>query len=322
MPSPDLPNRIVVIRPGALGDTLLTLPALALLHRRWPGTRLTFVGRRDALPLIDVSGLADDTSPYDLPDWSALFGDEPPTHGLAAEMLRECDVTIAWLADPDGVVERNLRILGAREEEVVVAPGRPAPESGEHTALYLARTLAPLGIAAPGHLDALYAAMPRLNVPSATTAEEEPIVAVHPGSGGAAKRWAPERFAAIVARLGAAGYRPLLLQGPQDEAVVRQVLAALAPGAMRPTVAAGLTTTQVAALLVCCRGYLGNDSGVSHLAGLLGLPTLALFGPTDPAVWSPLGLHVRTLRPATRTMGGLDVETVWVALVDLLAAGA
>lgn len=321
MLSSSLPNRIVVIRPGALGDTLLTLPALALLRQRWPGARLTFVGRRDALPLIDASGLAENTLPYDDTAWSALFGDEPPADGLAAETLRHCAIAIAWLADPEGVVARNLRILGTGR--VVVAPGRPAPENGEHAALYLVRTLAPLGIAVPGQLDALYAAMPRLNisVETAEGVEGRGMVALHPGSGGAAKRWPPERFAAIVARLSAAGYRPLLLQGPQDEAVIQQVLGALAPGAVRPTLAAGLTAVRMAVLLARCRGFLGNDSGVSHLAGLLGLPTLALFGPTDPVVWSPLGPRARALRAASLTMDGLDVEMVWAELMGLLAAG-
>lgn len=335
--------QIVVIRPGALGDTLLTLPALALLHRRWPDSRLMFVGRRDALPLVAASGLVDATSPYDLPGWSALFGDDTSHAGRAAEMLHGCDVAVAWLTDPEGVVVRNLRARGI--SQVVVAPGRPAPTRDEHAAIYLARTLVPFGIAPRRNLDALRQLVPLRSFGTAerlagadvarvaSGAARRPVVALHPGSGGAAKRWPPERFAAIAARLAAAGYQPLLIQGPQDEPVVKQTLDALdaldafgalgafgafAPNAVRPAVAAGLSPVRLAALLTGCAGFLGNDSGVSHLAGLLALPTLALFGPTDPAVWSPLGPHVRTLRDASATMAGLDVETVWAALPPLL----
>ncbi|MGZ3716195.1 MAG: hypothetical protein ACXVA4_12310, partial [Ktedonobacterales bacterium] len=67
------PRRIVCIRPGALGDTLLTLPALALLRERWPGAEITFVARGETLPLVWASGLAHSTYEYELPTWSALF---------------------------------------------------------------------------------------------------------------------------------------------------------------------------------------------------------------------------------------------------------
>lgn len=317
--------RIVVIRAGALGDTLLTLPALALLRRQWPGARLTFVGRRDTLALVAACGLADVTFPYDLPDWAALFGEEAPGTGLAATSLRDCDMAVAWLPDMEGTVTRTLRALGIRR--VVVAPGRPAPDVHLHAALYLVQTLVPLGIAAPapGSLAALSALVPldgmrsRPRLSAHVSATPQCVVAIHPGSGGAAKRWPPERFAAIAARLAAASYTPLLVQGPQDAPVVEQVLDALAPEVAPPPVVADLSLAQVAAVIERCAGFLGNDSGVSHLAGLLGIPTLALFGPSDPAIWSPLGLHARTLHVPSRTMDSLDVEPVWGGLHDLLS---
>ncbi len=117
--------RIVVIRPGALGDTLLTLPALALLRQRWPDARLAFVGRRDALALVAATGLADETSPFDLPEWSALFDDRAagPCPRSILALVRDCDHAVAWLADTEGTVARALRALGARQ--TLVAPGRP-----------------------------------------------------------------------------------------------------------------------------------------------------------------------------------------------------
>jgi ADP-heptose:LPS heptosyltransferase len=62
----------------------------------------------------------------------------------------------------------------------------------------------------------------------------------------------------------------------------------------------------VAAILRRARAFLGNDSGISHLAGMLGLPTLALFGPTDPALWAPLGPRVRVLRSESLTDLGVN----------------
>jgi ADP-heptose:LPS heptosyltransferase len=84
------------------------------------------------------------------------------------------------------------------------------------------------------------------------------------------------------------------------------------------TVLAHRPLTVVAAVLQQARAFLGNDSGLAHLAGQLGLPTLALFGPMDPAVWSPLGPRVRTLR--AEPLADLAVESVQTALLAALAA--
>jgi ADP-heptose:LPS heptosyltransferase len=67
------------------------------------------------------------------------------------------------------------------------------------------------------------------------------------------------------------------------------------PGHVPVAAASGVPLTDLAALLCRCHAFLGNDSGVSHLAGMMGIPTVAVFGPTDPAVWAPLGPNVRTL---------------------------
>ena len=96
--------------------------------------------------------------------------------------------------------------------------------------------------------------------------------------------------------------------GPADESAAAP-LAAL-PGAV---VARDLPLRVLAGRLAGAGLYLGNDSGVSHLAAAAGAPTLALFGPTDPAVWSPVGPRVETVASPDRTMAGLDVDTVYAA---------
>jgi heptosyltransferase-3 len=324
-------RQITVIRPGALGDTLLSLPALALLRRWAPAARLTFIARADTLPLALASGLADDAWPWDLPDWAALFDPSVTADrltGRARAAFAGADAVIAWAPDPDGALAGALRRLGA--ERVIVAPGRPpeppeppAPsEAPGHAARRLASALAPLGIALPGDSPDLWRAMPPLRWPEADAREAERIwrglrlpdsgvIALHPGSGGAAKRWTPERFAALAGLAREAGATPLLLAGEADEAAVAAILARMpAP----PPIARGLSVAALAALLGRCAGYAGNDSGVSHLAGLLGIPTVALFGPTDPARWAPLGPRVATLRAPGGDLGRLAPETVWRAL--------
>ena len=330
-------RRVVIFRPGALGDTLLAFPALGALRRAWPDAQVTLVARADVLALGRAAGLADATYPYDLPAWSGLWGEAPDADPLLRAVVGGAEVVVAWLPDPDGSVARALSALSAAR--CVIAPGRP-PEGGphpqafagaraagearqpEHVACYLLRTLAPLGIEGP-ILPAsfLTGGGKTCAGPEARELAGERVVALHPGSGGAAKCWPPGRFAELARRLRAAGYAPLLVEGPADAERVAAVRAALG-GAPVP-VARGLAVEALAALLARCAAYVGNDSGVSHLAGLVGCPTLALFGPSDPALWAPVGPRVRALRAPSvgagaPSMADLGEEAVWDALSDLL----
>lgn len=357
-------RRVVIIRPGALGDTLLAFPALAALRRTWPAAHVTLVARADMLSLARASGLADTTADYDLPVWARLWAGTAAGDPELRAALAGADTIVAWVADPDTAVARGLRAVGARR--MVVAPGRPrtpvlcatstvpanasgaAVETTEHAAAYLLHTLAPLGIVdAGGDLTE----MPPLVVPTDARMEAAAmwdalglggparvVVALHPGSGGAAKCWPAARFANTARGLAEAGWRPLLVEGPADGPVVARVLAGA--GGVGVPVVRGVRVDVLAALVGRCAAYVGNDSGVTHLAAMAGCPTLALFGPTDPAVWAPLGPHVRVLRAgetgavaATESggarrggratdgaaMDGLSEETVWEALAAMLA---
>src|SRR5579863_7146103 len=98
-------KRYVLIRPGALGDALLALPALALLRRERPGAHVTLVARGDVLPLARASALADAVYDWSDPLWAALFDDNPQPYEARA-VVRDAAV-VAWLANDDGTVVRN-----------------------------------------------------------------------------------------------------------------------------------------------------------------------------------------------------------------------
>ncbi len=118
-------------------------------------------------------------------------------------------------------------------------------------------------------------------------------LAIHPGSGSPTKNWPAATLAALAQRLrGELGLAPVVVAGPADDLALSALLAHL-PWA--PVVLHNLPLVELAGLLMGAAGYLGNDSGPTHLAAMLDLPTLALFGPTDPAVWSPRGRRVRIL---------------------------
>jgi heptosyltransferase-3 len=126
------------------------------------------------------------------------------------------------------------------------------------------------------------------------------FLALHPGSGAPAKTWPTDRFLALAAVLSPG--RPwLLVRGPAESAV------SAPPGAV---VAHELPLRVLGAVLARAGLFVGNDSGVSHLAAAAGAPTLSLFGPTTPEVWSPLGPRVVTLRAPGGAMSEISVDEV------------
>ncbi|HEX9069842.1 MAG TPA: glycosyltransferase family 9 protein [Ktedonobacterales bacterium] len=140
---------------------------------------------------------------------------------------------------------------------------------------------------------------------------EARTIAVHPGSGGRHKIWPAPQMAALCELLIQDGWQPLLIEGPADAAAVAAVLARLS----QPVpVARDLSLAALASLLARCAGYAGNDSGVTHLAALCGVPTVAVFGPTRPQVWRPLGLRVTVVEAAGGDLSSLGADEVFEAL--------
>jgi ADP-heptose:LPS heptosyltransferase len=125
-----------------------------------------------------------------------------------------------------------------------------------------------------------------------------PFVAIHPGSGSTEKCWPTARFAEVIKRLWECSYPVLLLSGPADVEVVNDLLQhlSLPPTPEMFKIIAGAPLLEVAQHLQQSRCYLGNDSGITQLAAMLGVPTVAIFGPTDPAIWRPVGPFVKVIQ--------------------------
>ena len=245
-----------MLRPGALGDTLLAVPALRSLRSRFG--QVTLAAHAGAARLLAALGEVDEGLAFDDPRLGWLFRPVVAPH---AEQV------VAWL-DP-------AHVPGLRDA-LVVAPSRPAAE--QHCAEYLLETLAPLGVSR---------AVDDRPLGVAPLASEE--VLVHPGSGAAAKNWSAEHFADVILRVE----RPVrLIVGEADRVAAEAV--ELNVGRALPRLEHA-SLEELAQRLAGCRGYLGNDSGVSHLAGLCGARTLVLFGPSSPVVWRPLGRRVTVL---------------------------
>ena len=290
----DLPPdaRVTVVRTGGLGDTILVLPTLAILRAADPAATLTLVGSAWAEALRPLMAL-----PAHILHVDHAF---PAAHRGRLEGERESSpvaashAIIVYTATPESDFVAHVRRVCPGS--VLVWPLTP-PE-GIHAARHLANVIAsvssdPDAVPAP-----TLRCLPELRLQGRQWLDRQfgrgvCPVAIQPGAGGKRKCWPAHRFVEIATLLDA----PLLLiEGPADADACREVTEHFAPSA--PVVrAAGLSLPHLAALLVECRGYVGNDSGVSHLAAALGVPTVAVFGPTDPAVWAPLGPEVSVVAP-------------------------
>jgi ADP-heptose:LPS heptosyltransferase len=328
---------MAVLRGGALGDVLLGFPALRALRQRFPGATLQLVAPLPQARLAVSMGLADSVTGLDDPALVPLFLERGDLARLPAA-LRRLDLALVWLHGGH-VIAANLARLGTRQ--VLESRTFPQPALQVHSADWLLQSLAPLGVApVPG-----WEASPWLTVPEgarswaagwvAEATGGRPFAVLHPGSGSWQKNWPAGSWAGVIGAVQAA--RPLQLvvtAGEADDAPLAAFQAARTGAA--PDQQAGSTPRpsstpppglpdvvlrqadleRLAGILQGAALYLGNDSGVTHLAAGLGVPTVAVFGPTDPALWRPRGPRVRVLGGAP--IGWPDEGAVRQAALEIL----
>jgi ADP-heptose:LPS heptosyltransferase len=296
--------RILIIHAGALGDCVLMLPAIVALAERFPDAWIELAG------LASPHGLLERRSPVhrvvsieQIGLYRAFTGELP--EDLAA-YLRGFDLIISWFGHCDAAYRRALESLryGDAVPHLLIASSRPPEDGCEHAADYLLRTLAPLEIAACERTPRLTlleedheAAKHLLRAFGIETSDEAlHLIAIHPGSGGRHKCWPIVRFAQLIRALDRPDRTFLIIEGPADHDVVERLSQQCAEGRRGRLIrVTNAPLPHLAAVLARCRLFIGNDSGVTHLAAAVGTPVIALFIATDPARWGPRG-HAHILR--------------------------
>ena len=322
------PPRILVIRGGAIGDFLLTVPAIALLRENFPDARLEILGYPHIAEIAVAAGLADAVRPLESGSLARFFGDPRRTPSLDADWsayFAGFNLVVSHLFDPDGFFAANLRRAGVKR--LVESVAKVDPE-GAHAARQLARGLESLAL----FLDdpAVRLCFDRGEEATEVTEVEddamfgEPLppggvrnVILHPGSGSPRKNWPAERWAEVVNALLAADERRrvLMVGGEAEERTMGDLLGQLPPG--RSGMLAMMPLPMIGATAARAEIFLGHDSGISHLAAATGCPCLLLFGPTDPDVWAPPHPNARVLRAPGGDLEALDVATVLAALGEM-----
>lgn len=295
--------KILIFRGGALGDFLVTVPALRLLREHWPGARIELVGNPTAGELAVRTGLLGAVHSQHAARWSALVQSEPLPSNLAA-WLAEFDLIVNFWPDRDGAFAKH---FPAHPGQQFLA--RPPVPNVDPAARHFCEALRPLGLETADfrcHLDLAPADGPK-KVPG----KDGPSIALHPGSGSARKNWPVERWLALVDRLD--GPVRFVFGEAEDDGLRSQLNRLRQNGTRAISTADRLPLPELAACLAGCRLFLGHDSGVSHLAAAVGTPCVLLFGPTDPAVWAPPGDHVRVIRRG-ESLDAISVDDVLAVL--------
>lgn len=300
-------GKILVIRGGAIGDFILTLPALAALRQQFPHAHLEVLGYPHIAQLALAGGLVDRLQAIEARGLAGFFA----RNGELSEDLRdyfsEFDLIVSYLYDPDDIFRTNINRCSPAQ--FIAGPHRPDERERVHATRLFLKPLERLAI-----FDADTTPRLSLEVPPSTLNQ----LALHPGSGSESKNWPENQWAELLGQLIEASNLDLVLVGGEAEGERLDRLAAMLPPA-RFEMARSLPLTELARRLQSCVGFVGHDSGISHLAAALGLPCLVLWAETIEEIWRPQGDWVTILREA-RGIGSISVECVLRELAELLKA--
>ena len=279
--------KILVIRGGALGDFLLTLPAVAGLRQKWPEATLELVAHPRFGELVTGPGRVDGIRPIDRPGLAGFFAKGGVLEPDWCDYFSEFDLTVSYLFDPDGIFGANWRRGGGQGEYLAIDPTAPVKPAWKH----LADPLLALEVR-PGMSHLLRGeklATEEIPPPAGSC----PRIIIHPGSGGTRKCWALDEWIEEL-RIWEKE-QPMELVWLAGE-VEGELLRRLPEGWRRSPhqTRENRPLPEVFRLFGSADLYLGHDSGISHLAAWSGVPCGLLFGPTDPRIWAPPGSHVRS----------------------------
>jgi len=300
-------KRILVIRGGAIGDFVLTLPGLKALRENYPKAQIEILGYTHIAALAERRFYADRVRSIEYGPLSRFFarGAELPTN--LADYFADFDLIISYLFDPDRIFETNVRRCGI--ENFIC--GSPKIDGTEHASLQLARPLGELGIVRIEERAKLFPTPEDCEIANHyLPSESKPVIAIHPGSGSVSKNWPIENWIKLAGALTAINRATffVVITGEADAGALSHLQMGLADQSASYVVSQPLP--QVAGILSRCDHFLGHDSGISHMAAAVGTNCTLLFGPTDPAIWAPVGPNVTVLRAPSHEVQSIAVDDV------------
>lgn len=332
---------VLILRFSAVGDVVLTSPAIDALRRAWPKARIVYAVKARLAHLVRANPNIDQVLTLDPGEGPFAFARKLRAAGCETVLDLHNKIRSKILR---ALLPRRRTVVWHKRDFKDTLPVKLALKPYHSSMLFSDRYHAAVeelvGSRLPrGELRYFLGPDDLANADAALLAagvspSAAPILGMSPGANWQTKRWPVERFAALAARALKAGMQ-VVVQGSHDEAELGRFVAAHAPGAVNLTGKLDLPT--LGGFIARCSAFVANDSGPMHIARGLGVPTLALFGSTDPGMFeftghralfagvecSPCSFFGRSRCPRGhfRCMLDLDVERAWAALQPLLSRG-
>jgi heptosyltransferase-3 len=319
-------GKILVVRGGAIGDFILTLPVFTALREQFPNAHLEVLGYAHIAALARAGGLVDAVRSIEARPLAAFFARNGSLEKSLQEFFAGFSVIISYLYDPDGIFQGN--VARCSKAQFIVGPHRPKDTARIHATEVLVKPLERLAIFATD-------STPHLRIGPAMATGDHPFpegegrgegekhvlqstqsplargdirVAVHPGSGSESKNWPEAKWAAALSQLlSDPNLSFLLIGGEAEQGRAERLAGKLA--AHRVELAQNLPLVDLAVRLSSCTAFVGHDSGITHLAAALGLPVVALWGESSEEVWKPKGPKVVLVKDE-RGLSAVSVEQV------------
>ena len=329
--------KILIVRLGAMGDILHALPAVTAIRSALPNATIGWLVEERWSELLTAHGrkaspntvspqkpVVNNIHTVDTRRWRKHFFRPSATTEMLGALGRVRKIDYDFALDFQGAIKSGVfaRMGGAgtvagfadpRESGARIFYRQKATRQGEHVIeqnfALTAQVLKP--ILCDQELKLLAPQLP-LDPPAEAWAEVEiarlgiaSFAIVNPGAGWGAKQWPPQRFGEVAVALAAHNIKTLVNASPEEAELARTVVAASGGNAFH----LHCTIGQLIALTRRARIFLGGDTGPLHLAAALGIPVVALYGPTDPARTGPFGTRSIALRhPESETTFSHHVE--------------
>jgi len=290
-------RNVLIFHAGALGDFVQAWPLGLALGRLYPQSRVIYVTQRQK-GLLAEKALRLEFANVES-GWHHLFGDATRLPEICRSKLASAHSIFSFIAKPGDGWMNAVASIAPHAQVTGISTG------AWHQILESMNTLPAVQAA----MSQILASIADRGIGLSRPTETGPI-AIHPGSGSPDKCWPIDSFLALIDRLHAAGHRCRILLGEVElERWSAEQIHRLqsAEETVHPA-----TYVDLLRELSGCSAFVGNDSGPGHLAGIIGLPSVILFGPTDPAIWKPMGPRVRAFRADPLT--SLPVDRVFQEL--------
>jgi heptosyltransferase-3 len=301
-------KRALIIQPGAIGDCILTLPLAAFMKNALHLGSVDFLGHTEYVGIFPGRTCIDSISSIDSIDLHRLFMDSKEfvlaDRDPLIKTFSEYSWIISFLGEPESNFEKNLIFTTncSQNSEVITLSSEPSGRQAEHISDFFIRQFSSQ-CDIPSDKPFIFKQDCLIKATKTDIAKgkellwefglepQKKLVVIQPGSGALNKCWNLENYLSITSELRSKNTQVVFLLGPAElERFGNETIQNLTNATK---CLADLALSDVLKILTCTDAFIGNDSGITHLAAAMGINTLVVFGPTNPVLYKPIGPNVR-----------------------------